>query len=99
MVFGSCGRTGTINRSLEAAANPVGYPLGRSKRGRVGHAALLEPARHSQPQHLLQMDEAGRPLTTRLNIEDDVTWVAYANPAIQQQIEPLLQQALARRGL
>lgn len=44
-------------------------------------------------------DEAGRPLTTRLNIEDDVTWVAYANKAIQQQIEPLLQQALAARGL
>lgn len=44
-------------------------------------------------------DERGRPLTTPLTVDDDVSWVAYANKAIQQQIEPLLQEALNRRGL
>ena len=44
-------------------------------------------------------DEAGRPLTTRLNVDDDVSWVVYANRKIQKQIEPLLQEALSRRGL
>ena len=44
-------------------------------------------------------DEAGRPLTTPLTVDDDVSWVAYANPAIQQQIEPLLQKSLRRRLL
>ncbi len=48
---------------------------------------------------IIVTDEAGRPLTTCLNVEEDVTWVAYANKAIEQQIEPLLQQALAQRGL
>jgi fructose-1,6-bisphosphatase/inositol monophosphatase family enzyme len=44
-------------------------------------------------------DEAGRPLRARLNVEDDVSWVGYANEDIRRQIEPLLQKALRDRGL
>jgi fructose-1,6-bisphosphatase/inositol monophosphatase family enzyme len=44
-------------------------------------------------------DERGRPLDAPLAVEPDVTWVGYANAAIRAQVEPLLQQALARRGL
>lgn len=44
-------------------------------------------------------DERGRPLTAPLDVESDVTWVGYANPAIRAQIEPPLQAALIRRGL
>jgi fructose-1,6-bisphosphatase/inositol monophosphatase family enzyme len=44
-------------------------------------------------------DPAGGPLTAPLEIEAKVAWVGYANPAIRAQIEPLLQQALRRRGL
>ncbi len=44
-------------------------------------------------------DAWGRPLSARLSVEGDVSWVGYANSAIQQQIEPLLQKALRRRGL
>lgn len=44
-------------------------------------------------------DEAGAQLSTALSVNGDVTWVGYANEAIRQQIEPLLQQALTKRGL
>jgi fructose-1,6-bisphosphatase/inositol monophosphatase family enzyme len=44
-------------------------------------------------------DEVGRPLNAPLTVEADVGWVGYANQAIRQQIEPLLQAALHNRGL
>ncbi|MEZ4866292.1 MAG: hypothetical protein R3C14_33555 [Caldilineaceae bacterium] len=44
-------------------------------------------------------DAAGAPLNAPLTVEADVSWVGYANAAIQQQIEPLLQAALRKRGL
>jgi fructose-1,6-bisphosphatase/inositol monophosphatase family enzyme len=44
-------------------------------------------------------DERGNPLDAPLAVEPDVAWVGYANAAIRAQVEPLLQQALARRGL
>ncbi len=44
-------------------------------------------------------DERGRPLAAPLDVESDVTWVGYANPAIRAQIEPHLHTALIRRGL
>ncbi|HXG67757.1 MAG TPA: inositol monophosphatase [Blastocatellia bacterium] len=47
----------------------------------------------------LVTDLDGRPLRARLAVEPDVTWVGYANAQIRAQVEPLLQAALARRGL
>jgi len=44
-------------------------------------------------------DEHGRALSSPLTIDADVAWVGYANDAIRREIEPLLQQALAKRGL
>ena len=44
-------------------------------------------------------NEQGEPINAPLNVEADVGWVGYANPAIRQQIEPLLQAALRKRGL
>lgn len=44
-------------------------------------------------------DAAGQPLSAPLDVATNVSWVGYANAAIQAQIEPLLQQALIRRGL
>ena len=41
----------------------------------------------------------GRPLTARLAVEPDVSWVGYANENIQATIQPLLQVALRNRGL
>lgn len=44
-------------------------------------------------------DVLGQPLSAPLDVESEVSWVGYANDAIRRQIEPLLQQALRRRGL
>jgi fructose-1,6-bisphosphatase/inositol monophosphatase family enzyme len=41
----------------------------------------------------------GGPLRARLAVEPDVSWAGYANQKIRSSIEPLLQAALARRGL
>jgi hypothetical protein len=43
--------------------------------------------------------EDGGALDSNLDITSDVTWVGYANARIRELIEPLLQQALRRRGL
>jgi fructose-1,6-bisphosphatase/inositol monophosphatase family enzyme len=44
-------------------------------------------------------DERGQPLRAPLAVEPDVTWVGYANERIRAQVEPLLQNALRKRGL
>jgi fructose-1,6-bisphosphatase/inositol monophosphatase family enzyme len=44
-------------------------------------------------------DERGEPLRAPLDVESNVTWAGYANKFIQQEIEPLMQDALRRRGL
>jgi hypothetical protein len=44
-------------------------------------------------------DAQGQPLSAKLDVATNISWVGYANRAIQAQIEPLLQQALHRRGL
>jgi len=44
-------------------------------------------------------DERGRNLSTPLRIDADIAWVGYANEHIRREIEPLLRDALNRRGL
>jgi fructose-1,6-bisphosphatase/inositol monophosphatase family enzyme len=44
-------------------------------------------------------DALGEPLDAPLEIEPDVAWIGYANGEIRRQIEPLLLDALERRGL
>lgn len=44
-------------------------------------------------------DERGEPLDPPLTTEENVAWVGYANEHIRRQMEPLLQEALRRRGL
>jgi hypothetical protein len=44
-------------------------------------------------------DASGRPLDAPLDTTTDVAWVGYANDSIRQQVEPLLQASLRRRGL
>ena len=41
----------------------------------------------------------GGPLTARLAVEPDVSWVGYANERIRATVEPLLLDALKSRGL
>lgn len=48
---------------------------------------------------VLVTDERGGLLRAPLKVEPDIAWAGYANDAIRRQIEPLLQNALKRRGL
>jgi hypothetical protein len=41
----------------------------------------------------------GEQLDAKLSVEPNITWIGYANAEIQQQIQPLLHEALMRRGL
>jgi fructose-1,6-bisphosphatase/inositol monophosphatase family enzyme len=41
----------------------------------------------------------GGALRAPLNVDADVAWAGYANEEIRRQIEPLLQEALRRRGI
>jgi fructose-1,6-bisphosphatase/inositol monophosphatase family enzyme len=44
-------------------------------------------------------NEFGHSLNNSLSNETDVSWIGYANPEIQRQIEPVLQDSLKKRGL
>lgn len=48
---------------------------------------------------VIVVDPAGGPLRAPLDLEADVAWAGYANPAIRAQIEPLLHRALRSRRL
>lgn len=44
-------------------------------------------------------DARGQPLHAPLDVTTDVAWLGFANPAIEQQIAPVLRAILAERGL
>jgi len=44
-------------------------------------------------------DPRGELLRAPLSVEPDIAWAGYANDAIRREIEPLLHDALTRRGL
>ena len=44
-------------------------------------------------------DVRGKALRAPLDVGTNIAWAGYANRNIQQEIEPLLQRAIARRGL
>lgn len=44
-------------------------------------------------------DQHGELLRAPLRVEPDIAWAGYANDAIRREIEPLLHDALKRRGL
>jgi hypothetical protein len=48
---------------------------------------------------IIVTDEFGKLLESPLDVDSDVSWVGYANKKIQEQIQPLLQDALKRRRL
>ncbi len=47
---------------------------------------------------VLVTDENGGPLRAPLDVDADVCWVGYANAALRQAVEPVLQRVLRERG-
>lgn len=48
---------------------------------------------------IIVTDEYGRLLNPPLDVHSNVSWVGYANKAIMEEIRPLLEAALRKRGL
>ena len=48
---------------------------------------------------VLITNEKGKPIHVPLTVDADVAWIGYANYYLRDQIEPLLQEALRKRGL
>jgi fructose-1,6-bisphosphatase/inositol monophosphatase family enzyme len=79
-------------------------PLFERRKGTAGPALCCHPydlctELIARELGVIVTDERGSALDAPLDITSDVTWVGYANGRIRQLIEPLLQQALTRRGL
>ena len=79
-------------------------PLFERRKGTSGPALCCHPydlctELIARELGVIVTNEGGRALNSSLDITSDVTWVGYANARIRELIEPLLQQALRRRGL
>ena len=48
---------------------------------------------------VIVVDENGDQLDTPLSLDHDVTWIGYANNDIRRQVEPILKNALRKRGM
>ncbi len=79
---------------LSPVAEARGFPLGI-----CAHPYDLSTELIARELGVLVTDERGRKLSCPLDLESNVTWVGYANEAIRAQIQPLLREALIRRGL
>jgi fructose-1,6-bisphosphatase/inositol monophosphatase family enzyme len=48
---------------------------------------------------IIVTDELGQQLAAPLNVDTNISWIGYANAAIQQQVAPALKAVLEQRGL
>ena len=48
---------------------------------------------------VIVVDENGDQLDAPLSLDHDVTWIGYANNDIRRQVEPILKNALRKRGM
>jgi hypothetical protein len=85
--------TADLRPLMEAGLNARGLALGI-----CCHPYDLCTELIAREAGVMVMDVNGQPLSARLAVEPDVAWVGYANAQIHEQIEPLLQAALVKRG-
>jgi hypothetical protein len=67
--------------------------------GISAHPYDLSTALIASEAGVIVTDGHGQPLDAPCDVTTEVAWVGYANPTLRAQIEPLVQQALAARGL
>jgi hypothetical protein len=68
------------------------------QRGLCCHPYDLSASMIASALGVILTDASGDPLNARLAVEDNIAWVGYANQQIRDQVEPLLQAALRKRG-
>jgi fructose-1,6-bisphosphatase/inositol monophosphatase family enzyme len=79
-----------MNRHLAKTGKPMGLCC---------HPYDLATALIAREAGVIVTDERGHELDAPLSVQPDVAWIGYANAAIRAQVEPLLQNALRKRGL
>lgn len=87
---------------FNADLRPLMRPLLEKRRQPAGlccHPYDVCTALIASEAGVILTDPWGAPLDVPLEVEADVAWVGYANATIQALVEPVLQAALARRGL
>ncbi|GHO62506.1 hypothetical protein KSC_013980 [Ktedonobacter sp. SOSP1-52] len=67
--------------------------------GLCGHPYDLCTELIAREAGIIVTDEHGELLSAPLDVTSNVTWIGYANQAIQQQVAPVLHDALRQRGL
>ena len=73
--------------------------LWRSPRGLCCHPYDLCACLIAEEAGVILTGPSGGPLDAPLDLAADVAWVGYANQRLRSLVEPVLQQALHRRGL
>jgi hypothetical protein len=73
-------------------------PLVGEMRGLCAHPYDLASLLVAEEAGVLVADAQGQPLDAPLDVQTSVAWAGYANAALRATLEPLLLQALARRG-
>lgn len=84
-----------------ADIRPLTAPLVRARGQALGlccHPYDLCTELIARQAGVLVTDAQGRPLDAPLDVTADVTWVGYANAAIQAQVAPVLARLLRERG-
>jgi hypothetical protein len=87
---------------FNADLRPLLQPLLRRRgqpRGLCCHPYDVCTALIAEEAGVVLTDPGGAPLDAPLDVHADVAWVGYANGRLRSAIEPVLQAALARRGL
>ncbi len=79
-----------IDRKLAASGGAIGICC---------HPYDLATALIGERAGVILTDERGTALDAPMNLEADVGWIGYANPALRASIEPILQAELRQRGL
>lgn len=72
---------------------------GETKRGLACHPYDMAGALVAQQAGVILTDGFGRPLDAPLDVHTETHWCGYANAALREQIEPVIQRWLQERGV
>lgn len=81
-----------------ADLRPLAQRLRGTERGLCCHPYDLCAELIAREFGVIVTDESGAPLQAPLDVTSDVCWIGYANTAIRDAVQPVLQQAMRRRG-
>jgi fructose-1,6-bisphosphatase/inositol monophosphatase family enzyme len=81
---------------FNADLRPIFYAMQRQPQGLCCHPYDCATALIAQEAGVMITDGRGQPLDGPMDVTTGLSWIAYANRALQQQIEPLILDFLAK---